>query len=578
MKEILIYVGKIIRPYRTPLALSIMLIFVIDGSALLTPFLFGKLLDSLKINGGGTSWLSYGILAGVSLFIVTFFEHMRAKIELKRYIFQLDRAFEIDSLKKIMGFSAGQLFQGNSGELQSIIQRGSAGFSNFVNLLLFDIIPSLINIIIIIIGMFFISWEMNILVFGYALGISLFLWKINTKYSEGFIAMQKDWQEVDKFKTEILRNLPLVKFQNQEDKLLEEYNSYYEVKEIKSREQWIRYVNTTFFMEIFYAITISAVLIVGSLFVLKGHYSQGTFVVIYSWAFVVLSKLKYLRRSARSFMRMLPSMKKFLELIETKPSIQENGTLSHIRYGKITFQNLGFKYPESDKYSLYDVNLEIPAGKSIGVVGPSGAGKSTLVKLLMRTSDPDVGGIYIDNAPLSEYHPNYRAQIGYVEQRVRLFDNTIRYNVCFGLENVSDEEIWEVLKRVRLFEKIKNTEHGLDTIIGEQGIRLSGGESQRLVIARTIIRKPKILIFDEATSSLDGENQALLQQAITEASRGVTTIIIAHRVSTIRNCDMILMLKDGTIQEIGSPSEMLKTSQTFKNMVRAESFGELVEN
>jgi ATP-binding cassette subfamily B protein len=578
MKKILDYVWEIVKPYKIHLYLALFLIFIIDGIGLVTPFLVGKLIDNLKTDIQGSGWIYHGVLAGLSVILVTVLSQIKASHELKYYIFQFDRSFEIDSFKKIMKFSIGQLFQNNSGEIQSVIQRGTTSFSTFVSLLLFDIIPAITTIIITIAMLFTISWQMNIIVICFAFGMILFLWKTNVKFGEGFIILQEDWQKVDTLKTEILRNLTLVKFTNQEDNLLGEYKDIFKKTESDSRSHWIRYVNRTFVMELLYAITITCILVLGSMLVIKGNYSAGTFVVIYSWSADVLSKIKYLRRSARMLVKIIPGMTKFLDLIDTQPLFQETGTILEIPYGGISFKNVHFKYENSEKETLRSINIEILPGQSIGIVGPSGSGKSTLVKLLLRVWDPTQGGVYIDNIPLPNYHKSYRESFGYVPQNTMLFDNTIRYNLGLGLTNINDFVLWEVLKKVQLFNKIKATEHGLSTIIGEQGIKLSGGESQRLVIARTILRKPKILIFDEATSSLDGENQELMKKAIQEVSKSVTAIIIAHRISTVQDCDQIIVLKDGEVKEIDSPENLMKTSSTFKKMVLAESFYPLNQN
>ena len=573
MKEIILYVKDIIKPYKYSLLLGLLLIFIIDGLSLLTPYLFGKLLDSLKIiEVEDLSWLGYSVLVGVSIFITVFFNQAKAWLELNRYIFQLDRAFQVSSLEKLMGFSTGQLFENNSGEVQSIIQRGTSGFSNFVNLMLFDIIPSLSYILFVAVALFFISWEMALIVITFTIIIIAFLVRVNNKSSKGFLSLQKEWQGVDTFQTEILRNLPLVKFTGQEDSMIHEFKEGFMETEIKARKHWIKYVKKTFLMEIIYSVTVTLILVLGSMFVMNESYTIGTFVVIYTWSSNVLSKAKFLRRSARQLIRIFPGMRKFLDLINEKPSIIEDGEYTKIPYGSVSFRNVSLVHKDMKNPVIKKVDFEISPGESIGIVGHSGAGKSTLVKLLLRVWDPTEGGIYIDNIPLKEFHRNYRSLFGYVEQTTRLFDNSVRYNICFGLENVSDERIWEVLKKVQLDEKIRKTDSGLDTIIGEQGVRLSGGESQRLVIARTIIRKPKVLIFDEATSSLDGENQKLLQEAIDEVSKGVTTIIIAHRISTIKNCDRVIVMNNGEIQEIGKPYSLLQTSVTFKNMVHAEQF------
>jgi ATP-binding cassette subfamily B protein len=209
-------------------------------------------------------------------------------------------------------------------------------------------------------------------------------------------------------------------------------------------------------------------------------------------------------------------------------------------------------------------------------VGESGAGKSTLIALLLRAFDPDAGQVLIDDHDLRLLDPrHWRQAIGYVEQDVTLFDNTIGYNLSFGLNGRASQatstELDQAMQMARLGDLLASWPHGYETMIGEKGIKLSGGQKQRLGIARSMIKKPSILIFDEATSNLDATNERLIHQAIDEVSHGKTTLIIAHRLSTIKNVDKIVVLKQGKILATGSYSELVISCPDFNRFIAAQA-------
>ena len=260
--------------------------------------------------------------------------------------------------------------------------------------------------------------------------------------------------------------------------------------------------------------------------------------------------------------------------------------------GRIEFRNVSFSYPmrkylddenepavnqEAKTFDALDgVNFTIEPGQKVAFVGHSGAGKSTIVKLLTRAYDPDGGQIVVDGNDLRVIDlKHFRENLGVVEQDVSLFDNTLRYNICFGLNGrsstVTNTELDEVAKLSCIDKFQHRLEKGFDTIIGEKGIKLSGGERQRVGIARALIKKPEILIFDEATSHLDTENEMLIRQSIESASEGRTTILIAHRLSTIKNADKIFVLGNGKIVGEGRHEELAATCYEYQKLIQNQT-------
>jgi len=241
--------------------------------------------------------------------------------------------------------------------------------------------------------------------------------------------------------------------------------------------------------------------------------------------------------------------------------------------GSITFDQVSFSYPtRQDVQVLHQLNFSVKAGEKIALVGHSGAGKSTIIQLLMRFYPLNGGNILVDEKPIKAYDlTSYRQNIGTVPQEIILFGGTIRENINYGKPDASEAEIVAAAEQANAMLFIKDFPESLDTLVGERGIKLSGGQRQRIAIARAILKNPKILILDEATSSLDAESEHYVQQALDKLMKNRTTIIIAHRLATIRKVDTIYVLKDGKISEQGTHEELLNTSDgTYTNLVKLQ--------
>jgi len=240
--------------------------------------------------------------------------------------------------------------------------------------------------------------------------------------------------------------------------------------------------------------------------------------------------------------------------------------------GEIQFKNVSFSYPRGREVALRDISLQIKAGETIAFVGESGAGKSTLVNLAIGFRLPTAGCVKLDGYDLRELDlRTYRRQIGVVPQTTLLFNGTLRENVTYGLEKISDEALWKTLADANLAEFVRSLPQGLDTPLGESGTRLSGGQRQRLAIARALMRSPRLVILDEATSALDTESERLVQEALVRLTQGRTTLIVAHRFSTIRHAHRIVVLSGGKIVEQGTHAELLAREGHFYRLARLQS-------
>ena len=239
----------------------------------------------------------------------------------------------------------------------------------------------------------------------------------------------------------------------------------------------------------------------------------------------------------------------------------------------LEFRHVSYHYPNSEQLAIPDLSLMIPRGQVVGIVGHSGAGKTTFIDLLLGLLNPSGGQILADGVDIKTNISSWRQNIGYIPQSIYLFDDTIRANIAFGYfpEQIDDERIWQVLKAVQLKDFINELPDGLDTSIGEAGVRLSGGQRQRIGIARALYHNPRLLIMDEATSALDNQTEQAVTQAIEKLSKDRTVIIIAHRLSTVQKCDIIYMMGRGKILCAGTYNELLENSLEFQKLALATS-------
>ncbi len=239
--------------------------------------------------------------------------------------------------------------------------------------------------------------------------------------------------------------------------------------------------------------------------------------------------------------------------------------------GSITINNLSYTYPNSQKYSLHDIRVRIDKGQAVAFAGTSGAGKTTLANIILGLLYPSGGGIYVDNSDIFQDLNSWQRNIGYVPQAIYLLDTTVRNNIAFGIEDreIDDELVWKALRISQLEDLVNELPQGLDTVIGENGVRLSGGQRQRIGIARALYHDPDLLVLDEATSSLDGETEREVSRAIEVLSGSKTLIIIAHRLSTIRNCSKIYYMDNGTIIDSGTFEELVARNPDFRRMAES---------
>lgn len=317
------------------------------------------------------------------------------------------------------------------------------------------------------------------------------------------------------------------------------------------------------------------VMIAGTWFVISGELSYGEFVAFLLLTNVFFRPIEKINSVIESYPKGIAGFKRYLEILSTEPDIQDvpNAVVVKHLEGQIRYTNVSFGYDNQRKV-LCNINLAIAAGETVAFVGPSGAGKTTLCSLLPRFYDIDAGSITIDGIDIRNMtQASLRRQIGIVQQDVFLFAGTIAENIAYGKLDATEAELWDAAQRAQLATFIRNQPEGMATIIGERGVKLSGGQKQRLAIARMFLKNPPILILDEATSALDTETELAIQQALIELSKGRTTLVIAHRLATIKNADRIIVVTAEGITEQGRHHELVRAGGVYSRLHEAQFGG-----
>ena len=325
--------------------------------------------------------------------------------------------------------------------------------------------------------------------------------------------------------------------------------------------------STRMFDGIMYITVVTA----GGFFMLNGKITPADYIAYLMFVSTLLTSIRRIVEFAEQFQRGMTGIERFSEIMDTDPEIFDSANakeLTNVK-GNVKFSNVSFSYESEKKNVLANINLDVKAGESIALVGPSGGGKTTLCSLIPRFYDVTDGEILIDGQNIKDVSlASLRNNIGVVAQDVYLFSGSIRENIAYGKSNATDEEIIEAAKLAGAHEFINSLPDGSDTYVGERGVKLSGGQKQRISIARVFLKNPPILVLDEATSALDNESEKIVQASLETLAKGRTTFTIAHRLTTIRNADRILVLTENGIEEEGNHNDLVAKGGIYNDLYK----------
>lgn len=307
----------------------------------------------------------------------------------------------------------------------------------------------------------------------------------------------------------------------------------------------------------------------GAVFIMKKEIFPADLTAYLLMVATLLSSIRQIVQFSEQLQNGITGIERFAEIMEVNPEIEnEEGLREAVNVdGHVEFKDVSFAYSDEGREILHDVNIDIEKGQNVAIVGPSGGGKTTICNLIPRFYQISEGSIELDGTDIREFTlASLRENIGVVQQDVYLFSGTIKENIAYGRQDASDEEIISAAEKAGAHDFISELENGYDTYVGERGIKLSGGQKQRISIARVFLKNPPVLILDEATSALDNESEKLIQQSLEELSKGRTTLTIAHRLTTIKNADKIIVLSKNGIEEQGTHAELMQKGGMYANM------------
>jgi ATP-binding cassette, subfamily B, bacterial len=590
---------NVYRPLHKALGISIAFDCLQQASSLIAPFLSGMLVDGIinKQSLSEQAWVITAVFVSMefrgALYCLLDIHYLR------KILFDSGEVASETTLSNITKLSIGQIVNHNSGFKDDVIKKGEIAIADTVNLLLTQVISNVLRVLIASFALFFLSFWMGVvtLVFISLYVVSSYIINIQLKP-----AMKKHYKLENKLGTaywERIRNLRLVMVTGQEERMKKE--SAADEKECNAigRTLWVTYVKRIhYFREPFSHIGQVGVLIVAAHLTSSGQATIGSVVIAIGWSTQAFSALGMVGSLQRQLAKNLVIIGRYFDLIDMPPAIRNvNEPIRPKRFrGDIEFRNVSFVYPElkpsaidteddeadaekstEKPTAIKNVSFRIRAGTTCALVGPSGSGKTTTVSLILRYYDPDSGEVLIDGheLPKLDLH-HWRTSVGTVEQDPKLWDNTVRYNITYGLngraEKVTEDELEKVSRIARIDEFYPRLgQRRFDTVIGENGVQLSGGQRQRIAVARALIKNPDLVILDEATNALDPENEALVHQAMKEALKGRTGIIIAHRLSTVRHADQIIVFKSGGIAGNGNHEELMASCEEYRNLVLRET-------
>ena len=548
------------------------------------PIALKSIVDSLGASDGVTAILTIPVALLIAYGLLRFgtilFQELRNAI-FARASQQTTRQIALVVFEHLHRLSLRFHLDRQTGGISRDIERGSRSVAQLLNFLVFNIVPTVFEIVVVCAILF------------YSFGIWFALVTLATvtiyvvytdKVTEWRIKFRVDMNNADSransTAVDSLINYETVKYFGNEGFEASRYNRNMQAWETASVKSQVSLSLLNCGQGVIIGAGVTILMIMAANGIVSGALTMGDFVMVNAFLIQLYIPLNFLGTIFREVRHSLTDMERMFSLLDETTEIENKpGAIElHTTHPEVRFNKVCFNYNE-DRQILNDVDILIPPGSKIAVVGPSGSGKSTIARLLYRFFDVTSGSVSIDGIDIRDLtQESLRAAIGVVPQDTVLFNDTIGYNIRYGRPNASDEDVRHAARLAHIDHFIESLPDGYDTLVGERGLKLSGGEKQRIAIARTVLKNPPILILDEATSQLDSKSEKAIQSALNEISENRTSLVIAHRLSTISDADRILVIEKGSVAESGTHEELLAAQGHYADMWRLQQEQQRVGN
>lgn len=555
--------------------LAMALLFIAKAISVLTPFFYKAAVDALAVDGAASpAWmLGAGAIGltfayGIAKLMTVGFAQLR-DVAFARVGQRALRALALETFEHMHQLSMRYHITRKTGGLSRIIERGVKGVEFLLRFMLFSMGPLILELLMIAIILYFVFdvWYLVVVVGT----IWAYVW-FTFKITEWRVKIRKQMNDEDtdanQKAIDSLLNFETVKYFGAEAREAARYDvsmAGYEAAALKTSYS-LAFLN--FGQSVFITAGLIGVMVMAAMGVQSGALTVGDFVMVNAYMIQITMPLNFLGTVYREIRQSLVDMGEMFALLEQPAEVKDKpdaGPLE-IKGGAVQLDDVHFGY-DAERPILKGVSLKVEAGKTVAIVGPSGSGKSTIGRLLFRFYDVSGGALRIDGQDLRDVtQTSLHSQIGVVPQDTVLFNDTIYYNIAYGRPEATRSEVEAAAKAAKIHDFVLQLPDGYETTVGERGLKLSGGEKQRVGIARTLLKNPPILLLDEATSALDSQTERDIQDSLYEMGRGRTVITIAHRLSTIVDADQIVVLEDGLIVEQGSHDELLANMGRYHAM------------
>lgn len=583
-------------PFRKTLFTIFVCILAIWSIEAVNTLFLSKIFDIIQTHSGDKNYLipalGFAALAGIGVVVKILISRFQGNVEIRELDIVASNHLNHSSISKYFNFSNGQHINEHSGVKQNIITSGFNSVQGQIHMFVYVFFPAIANFATSIFMLFFVSQLIGI---SYLIMSAVFIWglvKFNRWLQPKIRGVRDARNETSRTISELYRFVFLIKNEVAEKKSLDNLDLVQDKHQKSYEKAWIPGNNWLTVLRLSMSIFRYLSIIIGVYLLFLGYTGAGSIFLLFTWSQNFITSLWMITDMQKQFISDKVNIEKYFELLEIECDIKEvENPITDDIIGDIQFKNVEFKYPArkkshnstSDTESemvLKGINFTIKRGEKVAFVGESGSGKSTIANLIRRAFDPQSGEITINNHDIKMISlSTFLKKIGSVDQEVNLFDKSIRENISYGTDKLlTDEELNKIAKMARIDAFYKKLEHGWDTIVGERGAKVSGGEKQRIGIARALAKNPEILIFDEATSALDTVSEKVVQKSIDHVCKGKTSIIIAHRLSTVKNCDKIFVLKSGVLLASGTHDWLILNCDYYKELVKHQLTNKVESN